>query len=173
LNDACALRISAKRSSRGRGIFLLILVVRSVLGIGAMGEAQALSARIEAVEQAGRAIRLRLRIRNESGRALTLMLGGRPAYDFLVKRLDGTLVWRWQQGKVVQQILERRRLAPGEEVVFEATWRLGDARGRRVPAGEYVVHGILHLEPPEKLSTDPLRVYVPPLKRSRWPGDRD
>ncbi|MCX7751516.1 MAG: BsuPI-related putative proteinase inhibitor [Blastocatellia bacterium] len=136
-----------------------------------MSEQQALSARLEAAEHAGRAIRLKLRLRNESGHRLTLTLGGRPAYNFLVKRPDGTLVWEWQRGKIIQQILERRSLDPGEEVIFEETWKFVDARGRRVPAGEYVVQGVVNLEPPERLLTDPLLLRVPPPKSGRKAAD--
>jgi len=135
-------------------------------------EGQALSARIEAMEQASRAIHLTLRVRNESERRLVLTLGGRPAYNFLVKRLDGTLVWEWQRGKIIQPILERRSLEPGEELIFEATWKLTDMRGRRVPPGEYQVQGVLNLEPPEKLLTDPWPLRVsPPPRKARKVGD--
>jgi len=139
----------------------LALIMAGALGVSAADERQELAARVEATRQTARVIRLRLRIKNESGRPLTLVLGGRPAYDFLVQRPDGTLVWQWQRGKIVQQILERRILNPGDEVVFEATWRLVDARGRRVPAGEYQVRGVVNLEPPEKIVTDPLPLRLP------------
>ncbi len=132
-----------------------------------MGEKQELSARVEVMKPVGRTIRLKLRIKNESERHLTLLLGGRPAYNFLIKRPDGALVWEWQRGKIIQQILERRNLEPGEELIFEATWRLVDARGHRVPPGEYLVQGVLNLEPPEKLLTDPLSLRVPPPKKAR------
>jgi len=148
-------------------MLLLALVVGSAVGVGAMEEKPALSARVEAMGPVGRTIRLKLWIKNESERRLTLMLGGRPAYNFLVKRPDGALVWEWQRGKIIQQILERRSLEPGEELTFEVTWRLVDARGRRVPPGEYVVQGVLNLEPPEKLLTDPLPLRIPPSKKAR------
>jgi hypothetical protein len=148
----------------GRGeILVLALMGWGLGGVGAPPEE--FSARLEVREQTRNAIRVKLTIRNESPRSLILALGGRPAYNILVKRPDGMLVWEWQRGKIIQQILEHRHLAPGEEVTFDATWRYVDARGRRVPAGDYVIQGIVNLEPPETLATDTLRVRVPPRKR--------
>jgi hypothetical protein len=148
-------------------MLLLALLMGSLQEAGARPSPEALSARIEVREQTARAILLELRVRNDSGHRLTLALGGRPAYNVLVKRPDGTLVWEWQRGQIVQQILEYRSLDPGEELRFEVTWKLVDARGRRVPPGEYLVRGVLNLEPPETLVTDPLRVRVASAKRKR------
>ncbi|GBC78397.1 hypothetical protein HRbin08_01890 [bacterium HR08] len=148
-------------------MLLLALLMGGLQEAGARPNPQALSARIEVREHTARAILFELRVRNDSGHRLTLALGGRPAYNVLVKRPDGTLIWEWQRGQIVQQILEYRSLDPGEELHFEATWKLVDARGRRVPAGEYLVHGVLNLEPPETLVTDSLRVRVAPAKRRR------
>ncbi len=144
---------------------MLALLRGGLDGVGTLSDPEMFSARIEVRAQTRSAIRMKLTIRNESEHPLVLALGGRPAYNILVKRPDGTLVWEWQQGKIIQQILEHRHLAPGEEVVFEATWRYVDARGRRVPAGDYVIQGTVNLEPPEMLTTDPLRVRIPPPKK--------
>lgn len=144
---------------------MLALLRGGLDGAGTLSDPEMFSAHIEAKAQTRSAIRVKLTIRNESARSLILALSGRPAYNILVKRPDGTLVWEWQRGKIIQQILEHRHLAPGEEVAFEATWRYVDARGRRVPAGDYVIQGIVTLEPPETLVTNPLRVHVPPPKK--------
>ncbi len=131
----------------------------------AVNVSQALSARVEVKRRSQGAIHLRLRVTNESGRRLVLTLSGRPAHNFLVTRADGTLVWEWLRGQVVQQILQQKTLEPGAELIFDATWPLVDVRGRRVSAGEYWVQGVLNLEPPQRLSTDPVPVRVPSRKR--------
>jgi hypothetical protein len=105
-------------------------------------------------------VRLKMTLTNTSTRAVDVYLGGRPAHDFAIATPGGTQVWRWLEDQVVQQILELRRLKPGEQLDFEAQWPVKDARGNQVTPGRYLVTGMLSMDPPEKLQTTPMEILL-------------
>lgn len=114
---------------------------------------------------AGETVLLKLRIRNISARLVTLNLG-RPAQDFIITKLDGTEVWRWLHGKIIQMILMLKSLNSGEELEFEAEWKQVDNNGNTVPPGTYLARGILRggvldTEGPD-LKTEPKELVILP-----------
>jgi hypothetical protein len=121
-----------------------------------------LSLEVESPVKAGETVALTLKWKNVEERPVSLTLGGKPAYDFIVTRPDGAEVWRWTHGQVRQDILESRTIEPGREVVFKAEWPQRDNEGRFVPPGAYSVRGILNTEPPEKLETPPKPLTITP-----------
>ena len=92
-----------------------------------------------------------------------MTFGGRPPSDFVVTAENGAEVWRWSEGQVIQMILERKKLNPGEEIEYATEWSQADNAGDRVPPGSYLVKGLLNLDPPETLETafQPLTIAPP------------
>ena len=111
---------------------------------------------------AGDTVSIKLKVRNTADHPVDLPLGGRPAHDIVVTRPDGTEVWRWLHGQIVEDILELRPLQPGEELTFAAEWEQVDSDGNRVPPGTYVVRGILNAEPGQELETEPKTLIITP-----------
>jgi len=120
-----------------------------------------LAVRLEAPARVppGQVVRLTLKLKNTGAARLEQPLGGRPPHDIVVTR-DGTEVWRWSKGRVVQDVLELKTLRPGEELAFDAEWDQRDEAGRPVPPGSYVVKGILRTDPPETLETKPRALVI-------------
>lgn len=103
----------------------------------------------------GQKLPLKLKLKNISDQPVGLTLLGQPAYDFVVTQgYDGPEVWRWSQGKAIQEIAELRTLAPNEELEFVEAWDLRDNAGTPILPGRYAVRGLLNVEPPGKLETN-------------------
>lgn len=102
-----------------------------------------------------------LRLTNTSRRAVTVNLQGRPvAFDLIVTRLDGTLIWRRLDRAFISAILQVREIAPGEVLEFSDTWSQQNNGGEKVEAGEYVVRGVLPSDPPAELRTEPVPLRI-------------
>jgi len=117
------------------------------------------------VEAAGKAsyggtLSLKLVLRNMSDGPLSFYRGGRPSHNFVIFKPDGTEVWHWLCGKPRQLPLDRETLQPGESVKLSGEWGQVDNQGNAVPAGEYILRGVLFMEPPEKLVTSVRKVEV-------------
>jgi len=90
---------------------------------------------------AGQPVRFTLRISNTGDRPIDLYLQGRPvAFDLTVQR-GSEVIWRRLEGATVSAILQIRRLAPGEALDLEETWKQEDGTGRPVGPGDYTVSG--------------------------------
>ena len=82
-------------------------------------------------------------------------------------RLRGFGIQRFRGMELVvrqdrQLPLDIETLEPGETLELSGEWEQVDNQGNPVPAGEYLVRGVLFLEPPEKLVTSAHRVEVLP-----------
>jgi hypothetical protein len=106
------------------------------------------------------AVPLRITLTNRSAVALDLGLQGNPAFRFSVVTNSGALVWESTGSEPVQQILELRRLAPSDSIVFECTWNRTDTAGHAVPAGEYLVQGRVELDPPLTARATPVPLIL-------------
>ena len=93
-------------------------------------------------------VSMKLTLRNVTDEPLELVLGGVPAYDFVVTKSDGDGVWHWKCGRITQQVLDNRTLGPGEELEFIGDWEQVDNQGKPVPTGVYVVSGVVEVGPP-------------------------
>lgn len=116
---------------------------------------RAIAYSLEAMSEAsyGETVRLKLTLRNVSDEPVSLYLGGRPPYDFVVTTPNGEQVWHWKCAKISLQPLDGAVLEPGEALEFTGEWEQVDNRGEPVPPGAYLVHGLLDLEHPEQLVT--------------------
>lgn len=91
---------------------------------------------------AGRSVIITIRLTNRTDRTLDLSLRGREiVFDLIVSREDGAVVWRRLEGEMIPAILRLEQLAPGAELVLEATWDGRDQRGRPLPSGNYALRG--------------------------------
>ena len=110
--------------------------------------------------EAGQTVNLKLIWRNLTDKPVALTLGGRPAYDFVATTPEGKEVWRWLAGEVVQDILEMKTVGPGQKLEFTLEWQPADQSGAALAPGNYLVQGILNLDPPVKLKTKPKPLII-------------
>jgi hypothetical protein len=111
--------------------------------------------------QAGEPVPMTLRVTNTGDRPLTLHLRGRPiAFDLVVSRQDGSLVWRRLEGAMIAMVLQVRTLAPGETLQLEDVWQQQGARGTRVGPGDYTVTAALLTDSPTPLRSSPTSLRI-------------
>ena len=101
----------------------------------------------------GETVQMKLTLRNVSEEPVSFFTGGRPPHDFVVSTPDGEQVWHWKCAKFILLPLDIKTLEPGEDVEFTGEWEQVDNRGEPVPAGTYLVRGVLDMDYPEKLVT--------------------
>jgi hypothetical protein len=85
--------------------------------------------------EVGRTVNFTLRIVNIAGRATELTFPSSKQYDFWVTR-GSREIWRWSDGRLFTQAVEKRTIDPQSQVVLGEPWAAG-------PAGVYRVHGEL------------------------------
>lgn len=113
--------------------------------------------------RAGQPVTVVLRLTNKTERPLTLALQGRPiAFDVVVARGDGTVLWRRLEGQAVPAMLAVRTLAAAESLVLETVWDGRTVGAGIVPPGRYVVTGTLLTDQPEGLVTPPVLLHLLP-----------
>ncbi|MCY4415481.1 MAG: BsuPI-related putative proteinase inhibitor [Chloroflexi bacterium] len=116
---------------------------------------------LETVSQAdyGETVSMKLTLKNSSDQPVQFYTG-RPPHDFVVATVHGQEVWHWRCGKTFQAILEEINLEPGEELVLVGEWEQMDNWGEPVPAGTYLIRGMLVMEPAGILATPPQELEV-------------
>lgn len=62
-------------------------------------------------------------------------------FEFEAVRADGTVVWRWSQGRVFTQVAETVTLQPGQTQVFRATWDQRNQQGNLVIPQTITIRG--------------------------------
>lgn len=70
----------------------------------------------------------------EYDEAVALGLAGTKSWLFIVSKRNRVVLWRWQHGKVVQDILELRTMEPGAELAFTGEWDRRDIAGEGGPS---------------------------------------
>ncbi len=110
--------------------------------------------------EAGQTVNSKLIWQNLTDKPVELILGGRPAYDFVLTSSEGKEIWRWRDGQTVQEILEIKTMDPGQKLEFTSEWRLVDQSGAELPPGRYTLHGILNLDPPTVIKTKPQPLII-------------
>src|SRR5690606_8573175 len=109
----------------------------------------------------GEAVPIELRLTNIASETVTVHLLGREiAFDVEVRDASGDLVWRRLEGEIIPQILQVRILAPGETLTLRDVWTQRTNQGRPVPAGTYLLQGVLPTEEPEPLRTGTSRLEI-------------
>ena len=108
----------------------------------------------------GHTVLLKLTLRNTSDEPVQFFTGGRPPQDFIITTADGEEVWNWLCARIRLLPLDGRMLQPSEELEFVGEWEQVDNRGEPVPAGDYLIRGVLRMESPERLVTAPHKLRV-------------
>jgi hypothetical protein len=112
--------------------------------------------------RAGQRVPVTLRAENVGGRPLELSLRGRTiAFDVVVSRADGEVVWRRLEGEIIPAILRLEVLAPGRVLELRAEWDQRTNGGLSVGTGRYVVRGLLLTDAePWETPPAPLRIVT-------------
>lgn len=107
----------------------------------------------------GEAVRMKLRVQNQTQRILDLYLRGRTiTFDVVVARPDGEVVWQRLEDEIIPAIVHLRTLAPAERLELEAVWDQRTKQGRPAEPGEYTARGLLLVE------GDPLETPSAPFR---------
>ena len=115
-----------------------------------------------AAVRAGEPVLVTIRITNPSDKPVDAYFVGREiAFDIVVRKAvppsahpgapprgqppaaHSAVVWRRLYGLNIQPVLQVRSLAPGETLELRDTWRQQSDAGPVVPAGSYLVEGVV------------------------------
>lgn len=111
--------------------------------------------------RAGAPVPVTLRFTNVADHPITVsVMGRRIAFDIVVRRADGVVVWRRLEGQTVPAILQIRTIAPGATLELRDLWRQHDRTGIPVAPGGYTLQGVVPTDAPQPLETPivPLRI---------------
>jgi hypothetical protein len=101
-----------------------------------------------------------IRVENVGPEEISVALRGRPvAFDLVVARADGSVVWRRLGEDAIPAILVTALLQPGAFVDLSDTWDQRSSAGTAVPAGEYTVRGEV-MAPGKPLQTDTVALRI-------------
>jgi uncharacterized protein (DUF58 family) len=110
--------------------------------------------------RAGEPVPVTLSVTNHGAAPLTLYLKGRPiAFDIVVRRKGGEIVWRRLRGATIAMVLRVETVSPGGSLRFEEVWPQRTQAGASVEPGDYTVTGELPTDGPE-----PIRSAAAPLR---------
>lgn len=121
--------------------------------------------KVETPVQLGESVTMTLKVRNNGIRPVTLTFTNPPEADFVVMTGDGAEIWRWSHGKAF--IMSGTNtlvvpppvvLPPGGGKEYEVEWDQKDNDGNPVPAGNYLVQGILNTNPVIQSDVHPLQI---------------
>jgi hypothetical protein len=74
-------------------------------------------------------VQLALHVTNGGDEALVLEFSTAQRYDFEIRGVDGTLLWRWSSDMMFAQALGTVRLEAGESMTYRAEWTAAVAAG--------------------------------------------
>ena len=109
----------------------------------------------------GEPVPLVFRVTNTGKASVTLQLLGRsPSADFQVCDSQGRMIWSRLHGQTMLGVLRLHPLDAGEELVFRDVWNEIDDSGSPVPAGEYLIHGVLLTDDRDGLASPATRFRI-------------
>jgi len=113
--------------------------------------------------RAGEVVPIVLRLENSGDRPLELYLRGRTiAFDVVVARPDGHVVWRRLQGEIIPAVVRVELLGPGEALELRGEWDQRTSGGEPVAPGAYVAHGVVLTDAPRPFTTDGVSLRILP-----------
>jgi hypothetical protein len=116
---------------------------------------------VPAQARAGDSVPISLRLTNVSDRPVEAHFLGRTiAFDIVIARTDGAVVWQRLAGTAIQGILQIKVLRPGEALELRDVWDQRTKTGARAGPGEYTVQGVLPTDEPEPLRTPIARTRI-------------
>ena len=116
---------------------------------------------LEVVAQAdyGETVSMKLTIKNSSDQPAQFYTGG-TGHDFVVATVYEQEVWHWRCERTFPAVLVEIKLEPGEELALVGEWEQMSNWGEPVPAGTYLIRGMLIMEPAGILATPPQELMV-------------
>ena len=109
----------------------------------------------------GEPVLLVFTVTNPTTAPMTLYLMGRaPTADFLIADARGREVWSLRHGETVQASLQVYPLGAGKTLTFRHLWNQRANAGMPVPAGSYLVRGILLTDRPGGLTTPGAKLRI-------------
>ena len=108
--------------------------------------------RLEVTDSEGKAVRnfssgepvhLRLALTNRGDAAVSLPFSSTKTHDAIVRRADGSEVWRWSAGRMFAQVISELALPPGGSEAFEASCDPRRQGQPVLPPGSYEVVGVI------------------------------
>ncbi|HEX3233082.1 MAG TPA: BsuPI-related putative proteinase inhibitor [Gemmatimonadales bacterium] len=113
--------------------------------------------------RAGEPVPVTLSVTNSGASPVTLYLKGRPtAFDIIVRRKGGAVVWRRLRGATLVMVLRVETVPAGGSLLFEDVWHQETQAGAPVEPGDYTVTGELPTDQPEPLRTAPVLLRIDP-----------
>lgn len=104
---------------------------------------------------------LLLTVFNPDKTVVTLYLMGRaPSADFLITDPRGGVVWNLRYGKTLMASLQVYPLAAGTILSFRQIWHQRSNAGKPVPAGNYLVRGVLLTDRPGGIASPVAKVRI-------------
>ena len=98
---------------------------------------------------------------NPDKTSVTLYLMGRaPSADFLITDPRGRVVWNLRHGETLMASLQVYPLAAGKCLSFRQIWDQRSNSGKPVPAGNYLVRGVLLSDRPGGIASPVAKVTI-------------
>ena len=120
----------------------------------------ALELLVPAEARVGSTVPITLRVENVGDHAVDLYLRGRTiAFDVVVRRPDGEVVWRRLEHEIIPAILRLETLASRQVLELHTDWSLETSAGSPLTPGSYVLEGLLLTDGAE-LRTPPVTLRV-------------
>jgi hypothetical protein len=102
-----------------------------------------------------------LRLQNIGDRPLDLYLRGRTiAFDVVVTRDDGSVVWRRLEGEIIPAIIQQVPLGAGEVVALQTEWDQRTSAGTPTRPGRYDVQAILPTDERDPLTSQLAQIHI-------------
>ena len=109
----------------------------------------------------GEPVPLLFRVTNTAHEPVTLHLQGRtPNADFRIFDSNGETVWSRLRGQTLLGVLRLHPLDAGDELVFRDVWNARGDTGRPVPAGDYLICGVLMTDDPKEWTSPAARLVI-------------
>ncbi|MHB8158279.1 MAG: BsuPI-related putative proteinase inhibitor, partial [Desulfocucumaceae bacterium] len=89
----------------------------------------------------GQTVNITLRKINISATPRNLFYTTAQRFEFEAVRANGTVVWRWSEGRVFAQQTTTITLRPGQSQVFRATWDQRNSQGSQVVPQNITIRG--------------------------------
>jgi hypothetical protein len=88
------------------------------------------------------------------------LLGRKPTADFRVSDTRGRTIWTRLRGQTMLGALRLYPLGAGKVLVFREVWKQHTDTGSPVPAGEYVIEGVLLTDDPKGVASLGTRIRI-------------
>jgi hypothetical protein len=119
------------------------------------------SADAPAEVRVGEPVPITLRLENVGDRPLDLYLRGRTiAFDVVVRRDDGSVVWQRLEGEIIPAIIQQVSIGARETFELRTEWDQRTGTGLPVESGRYFVQALLPTDEQDPLTSQLIRLHI-------------